>query len=85
MSETRTTWIEECQIVADAWNAGKCETKLTAEDIFSLDPKELWFLPYLFAVAKGGHDNLVDLLISDPFYAKLFYFKIEEVKKRNEL
>lgn len=81
---TERTWIEECQVVADAFNDGKCITKLTAEDIFTLDKKELYFLPYLFEVAQGGHDALIGLLITDEFYAKLFYKKIEE-KLSNEI
>ena len=77
------TYGEVCQDIADVFNQGKCEVKFTGDDIFTLHPDgELYFLPYLQEVAEQGVEMLDGLLLTDPFFAKMFVFKIEE-KKRN--
>jgi len=72
------TWGDACQCIADVWNGGKCEVKLTAQDIWELHPTgELYWLPYLYEVAKEGTEMLEGLLVTDELYAKLFVKKIE--------
>lgn len=87
-TELKVTYKEACETIANAFNGdGRCDTKLTWEDIWSLDDslaiKGLHWFNYLYDIAKQGPDMLTGLLITDEFYAKLFCKKLKQKERRS--
>jgi hypothetical protein len=81
---TDMTYNDACQVIADTWNETDSETKFTGKEIFELHPDgELFWLSYLYEVAKNGKDALIGLLLSDDFYAQLFCMGVERKKGQN--
>ena len=81
--ENRVTYEEACRFIADEWNKTNTGRKASWEDIWNIKEFKIFPALYINELYEKSKIDLMGLLLTDQFYAKVFLREFVDELPRN--